>query len=349
MNLRQAMVELTVPAVLVTVAQVRGSTPREAGTHMLVDRGGSRGTIGGGQLEHRAIGHARDMLACAEGARLTWSGRLSLGAAFGQCCGGDTVLLYERLTDGPGPWSALIDSAPSTVWVAVTSEHHPAVRALVSADDRRGDLPAGELGAWVEATARRLAADASAASQVIAAPEQLGGSLFFFDLVRPPDFNIVLFGAGHVGRAIVDVLRVVPCSVTWIDDRPELLPVERTGNVWPRYSRAPDLEAADLPPGSLCLVMTYSHAMDRKICAALLARDDLPYIGLIGSRTKRASFEKHWRRHGMDEARMARLVCPIGIDSLRGKEPGVIAVAVAAQLLQVQQALSGARVQGHGR
>lgn len=157
--------------------------------------------------------------------------------------------------------------------------------------------------------------------------------------LRQGDTPVALFGGGHVGRAIVNVLGTLPFAVTWIDSRDEIFPPQVPDNVACEHSDPVQAAVADLAPGSRVLVMSFSHAEDLDIVAACLkrlrARDDLPYVGLIGSRTKWATFRHRLEERGFGEADFARVTCPIGVPGIRGKEPEVIAVAVAAQLLQL--------------
>jgi xanthine dehydrogenase accessory factor len=149
---------------------------------------------------------------------------------------------------------------------------------------------------------------------------------------------VALFGGGHVGRAIVTVLGTLPFAVTWIDSRDEIFPGEVPDNVRCEHSDPVQAAVADLAPGSRVLVMSFSHAEDLDIVAACLKRlrerGDLPYVGLIGSKTKWATFRHRLEERGFGAEELARVTCPIGIPGIRGKEPEVIAVSVAAQLLQ---------------
>ncbi|HEX7391067.1 MAG TPA: xanthine dehydrogenase accessory protein XdhC [Acidiphilium sp.] len=153
----------------------------------------------------------------------------------------------------------------------------------------------------------------------------------------PPLFHLQLHGAGHVGRALLRALRDVPCVIDWVDLRTDAFPPtvpERIAATVNRH-RIDDPEAMieAAPSGCMILVMTHSHPLDFAICEAALRRADLPCVGLIGSATKRAKFELRCRRHGVSAERIDRLICPIGIPGIPGKQPEVLAVAVAAQLL----------------
>ena len=161
---------------------------------------------------------------------------------------------------------------------------------------------------------------------------------WFADSIAAPDFPIVLFGAGHVGRAVAIVLGQVPCCVTWIDSRDDAFPIPAPGsvasNIETIVTDAPEVEVDAAPSGTTFLVMTHAHALDETLTERILQRNDFAYFGLIGSMSKRKQFERRLTMRGMDPARFERLTCPIGVDGIEGKEPGVIAVAVAAEVLR---------------
>ena len=150
--------------------------------------------------------------------------------------------------------------------------------------------------------------------------------------------NVALFGGGHVGKAIVHILSTLPMQVMWIDSRDEIFPTELPSNVVCEHSDPVQAAVNDLAAGSHVLIMSFSHAEDLDIVAACLLRQreraDLPFIGLIGSKTKWATFKHRLEDRGFSETELANVTCPIGVKGIKGKEPEVIAVAVAAQLLQ---------------
>jgi len=149
---------------------------------------------------------------------------------------------------------------------------------------------------------------------------------------------VALFGGGHVGRALVGILGTLPFSVTWVDSRDEIFPADLPDNVACEHSHPVQTAVAHLPPQSRVLIMSFSHAEDLDVVAACLmrqrARGDLPYVGLIGSKTKWATFRHRLLERGFSEPELAHVTCPIGVAGIVGKEPEVVAVAVAAQLLQ---------------
>jgi xanthine dehydrogenase accessory factor len=152
----------------------------------------------------------------------------------------------------------------------------------------------------------------------------------------PPRFHLQLYGAGHVGRAIARLLAGIHCRVTWIDEREDQFPGEALPAHITNVCVEPvEAEVATAPPGAMYLVLTHSHDLDMAICEAILRRGDFAFAGLIGSKTKAARFRHRFEARGLDARVINRLVCPIGLSGITGKEPEVIAVAVVAQLLSL--------------
>lgn len=168
--------------------------------------------------------------------------------------------------------------------------------------------------------------------------------------LQPPRDCVALFGAGHVGHALVRLLCNLPYRVMWVDSRDSVFPEEEHELVQCEYSDPVQSAVADLPASSQVLIMSFSHAEDLEVVAQCLGRQraqgDLPYVGLIGSATKWATFRRRLRERGFSDAELDHVTCPIGVPGIKGKEPEVIAVAVAAQLLQRRSAVS-ARNQGN--
>ena len=247
------------PTVLVTLTEARGSTPREAGVHMLVTATAVRGTIGGGRMEWDAIAAARSLIA---GKERTQRVEIPLGPAIGQCCGGFVVIDLE-LADG--------------------------------------------------ATLARI--DGEEAEEATNRP------------------TVLMFGAGHVGKALARALSPLPLKIQWVDGRADEFPAEIPDTVVRRLTPTPLDVVAEAPPGAAYLVMTHSHATDFDVAEAALKRGDATYVGLIGSATKRERFERWFRARGNDPRRTGFLTCPIGAGLGRDKRPAIIAAMVAAELL----------------
>ncbi len=280
----------------VVIAAFDGSSPREVGAAMLVWADGQSGTIGGGALEWQAIGAARRMLASA---RIFGIGRVALGPALGQCCGGAVTLLNE-------------------VYDAVSV-------ARLSTDVIARPVD----GCDMPLSVKRLLANARSMG-TSPTPQLLHG--WFIEPVSRPQRQLWVWGAGHVGRALIGVLAPLPdVAITWVDvalDRfPEIIPA----NVSALPVRDP-ADAVPLAPHSAeHLILTYSHALDLDLCHRLLGHG-FASAGLIGSVTKWARFRSRLAALGHSPAQIARIQCPIGDPSL-GKHPQAIAIGVASGFL----------------
>lgn len=155
-----------------------------------------------------------------------------------------------------------------------------------------------------------------------------------------PDRAVLVYGAGHVGRALVRALGPLPFAVRWIDARLGGFPDTVPDGVETLATPLPEAEARTAPGDALHVVLTHSHALDLEIVTAVMEHGDFGFLGLIGSATKKRLFLRRLRERGVPEGRLARLTCPIGIPGLRDKRPEVIAAATAAQLLQVNAAIA---------
>lgn len=328
--------------VLVTVAHTKGSTPREAGTKMLVTRDAIHGTIGGGNLEYKAIEIARATLAAGPtDESSTALRRFPLGPSLGQCCGGVAVLLFEPITEASVAWINALSELASATEAAVIVSWPEAASAMgklvVTRTDCHGSIRDSALAGQLVATAREmLESECGVELSKVELPGREAVSVLF-EPVRAGDFHVVLFGAGHVGAALVRVLAPLPCTIAWIDSREDQFPRDLPANVTAVICEEPELEIDDAPPDSYFLVMTHSHPLDQAICERALRRDDLRYCGLIGSAAKLNRFSRRLVAGGLAHEALARLTCPIGIPGFRGKHPAEIAIAVAAELLQVRE------------
>lgn len=304
---------------MVTIAATRGSSPREAGARLVVNPDGTfTGTVGGGTLEWKAIAVAQAALANPAASRAELRG-FALGPELGQCCGGNVELIVELIE--AGRWDE----------VARLAEREAAGPFSTHA---RLSPEAGVVREIVDAAMPPRAAQYAAGVLTEG----------FGDDRRP----VILFGAGHVGRALVLSLAPLPFAVAWVDPRPDAFPKYVPANVATHGAEPGDV-LAGAAHGSFVLVMTHSHQLDLAVVAAALADDRFPYVGLIGSKTKRARFEGRLAEGGVPTARIADLVCPIGAGGVRSKAPAAIAAATAVDLLVRDEALRATSVPAEER
>jgi xanthine dehydrogenase accessory factor len=328
-------------AVLVVVASVQGSAPRETGAAMVISASTCAGSIGGGHLEFEAMRIARDAL--REAPSGTWIVRFPLAARLGQCCGGVATLAFSTVDQRARAWldtaSACARTGAAFALVSAIDSARAGAHLVVTADDVRGTLGASAVDSAAIALARaRLAGAASGAALVRHASE--GGITLLVQVERPDPFPVLLFGNGHVGRALVGVLGVLPAQVRWIDPRPTDFPSTVPANVEKIVSDTPEDELREAPPRTFVVVTTHSHALDFTLIETALARSDWRYLGLIGSKSKRAQFERRLASRGIAAEAFSAVHCPIGIAgaAIKAKHPGAIAVAIAAELLVVREA-----------
>ena len=298
----------------VVIAQVRGSSPREVGAAMLVWPEGQEGTIGGGALEHQAAQAARQMLAglaaepAGAAARLT---RHALGPDLGQCCGGSVQLLTELHDAGT---------------LAAMAGQEIIARAITP-------------GTGMPLSVQRLLSQARAQGQR-PAPQLIDG--WMVEPVTQADVPLWIWGAGHVGRALVDVMAPLPdLAMTWVDTGPERFPARVPAQVTVVPAADPARLVAHAPRAAHHLILTYSHALDLALCHAILDHG-FASAGLIGSATKWARFRSRLGALGHNPAHIARIRCPIGLPAL-GKHPQAIAIGVASVLLSECMALATVR------
>jgi xanthine dehydrogenase accessory factor len=333
-------------AVLVVVTQVSGSAPRESGAAMIVTRDALAGTIGGGQLEHEATRIAREALAQDDAS--TFVVRFPLAARVGQCCGGVATLAFAVIERPARAW---LDVARTCVRAGaafalvgrIGSGAAAQPRLVVTTDDARGSLGSSALDSAAVTLARARLAAGTAGALLLPLPGERDASLVVH-LVRPDPFPVRIFGNGHVARALVQVLGVLPAQVRWIDAREDDFPAHVPPNVEIVASDVPEAELREAPPGTYALVMTHSHALDFALVETALARADWRYLGMIGSRAKRAQLLRRLAARGVPADRIALVTCPIGhtAPGIDGKTPGAIALAVALQLCAVRAARADA-------
>jgi len=168
-----------------------------------------------------------------------------------------------------------------------------------------------------------------------------GATVLLFEPMGQVQAQIAVFGAGHVGRALVPLLASLPCRVRWIDSREEEFPEQIPHGVRKIVAEEPVDEIDDLPAGSYCIVMTHNHQLDLELTAAILKRNDFAYFGLIGSKTKRVKFEHRLRDRGFDSGVVQRMRCPMGIGEVKGKLPVEIAISIAGEIIATYNANFG--------
>ena len=280
------------------VAAHQGSVPREAGTSMLVWSDGQSGTIGGGALEFEAVERLRSRLVDGK----PEVQKLPLGPNLGQCCGGAVTLVSEVFT--PETLAQIDPNAPLYVRQCGGDAPQPLAITRAIADTRKGqplDRPVLEKGWLVEAMTSATTA-------------------------------VWIYGAGHVGRAIVAALGPLPdVKITWVDTGPERFPDTVPDGVTALPVPNPADAAAFAPANAHHLILTYSHALDLELCHRLLTHPAAS-IGLIGSKTKWARFRSRLKALGHPDSRIDQITCPIGEPAL-GKHPQAIALGVASALV----------------
>jgi xanthine dehydrogenase accessory factor len=325
-----SLLEEGTPGVLITVAAVQGSAPREPGAKMLVTRTAQLDTIGGGHLEMRACEIARDMLnmSAALPASTRRLARFPLGPSLGQCCGGMVHLAFERLDGANAAYYASLAER--------TRDRQDSWR-IVPLDAGRPASLHDETGSCIAGSQLPLPGrfDRERPTHLV---KDNAGNHWLIDACRAHRPHLVLFGAGHVGAALVRALADLPCHVTWVDEREDIFPDAVPANVKVDITDTPEAVVDAVPADSSFIVMTHSHALDQRLAEAILRRTGAGWFGLIGSKTKRLQFEHRLRERGIADQRLPDMVCPIGLPGIAGKAPAVIAASVCAQLLQVWEA-----------
>jgi xanthine dehydrogenase accessory factor len=315
----------------IVVAEVRGSAPREPGACMLVSSEGCFGTIGGGRLEWQAMQAADALLrepAASSPVRLS---HLTLGPDLGQCCGGVVRIWLERFASSDLPVlhsAAQMMAANMTPYIATTLLGGQEVRRQILLPQTSDLLSFEERIHALQPRARRSVDD-----RVLFGASSAHDALLL-ERIDHEAAQLWLFGAGHVGQALVRVLTDLPFEITWIDERTQLLPADLSPHVRTWSSATPLATLQSAPPGARYLVMTHDHALDYSLCRSILERGTFGWLGLIGSQSKGARFRARLARDGVSAALIERLTCPIGVDGVDSKWPAAIAVGVAAQLLQ---------------
>ncbi len=300
----------------VSVIQADGSAPRDAGTFMTVTDKSFTGTIGGGALENAALVVARHML--GEKTSEDWRRQVKdypLGPDLAQCCGGYVRLMFEAVSELD--IKALNDAT-----------HGLAVRPLISGPALQIVTDRKTVSQDWPLALQRVVRDML--SGAIPSQAMLCADDWYVEPLAAELTPLYLYGAGHVGRAVVHALTGLPFDIHWVDTDTSRFPDDIPAGVHRVVSDTPANIPGSARAGAFHVVMTFSHVIDFDICQGVLARGDFAYLGLIGSKTKRARFAKRLRDVGLSDA---HLHSPIGMPGLDGKEPAVIAISLAADLL----------------
>lgn len=282
---------------LVMVLTAKGSTPREAGAFMVVSDNAIEGTIGGGTLEFDAMKLARQKIAQQTGAFSRSLHAFALGPDLGQCCGGHVTVLYEIYQ-------------PETL---------PALRALQDSGATYHNIKSQELPTGLAGLSQALIYEAATGSLSLR--------------IKHPERALYIYGAGHVGRALVSVTHDLGLHRIWVDDSPARFPQDAIAEditIVPAADMAAIAHYA--PPGAYHIILSYSHKIDEAICLALLKKQDFGRLGLIGSASKNARFKKRLATAGIPDEVLARLICPIGLPEIKSKAPPYVALSIAGQI-----------------
>ncbi|MEP3047784.1 MAG: xanthine dehydrogenase accessory protein XdhC [Roseibium sp.] len=295
---------------LVTVTRVDGSTPREAGARMIVRQdGGFYGTIGGGTLELEIIRKAAKAAFTGD-AQLDLQ-MVSLGPDLGQCCGGRAQIAIEVLnTDA-------LEIANH--FAELETLNRPFVTQCFLS---HGTLSPREVITGETECAFKINESTSTSSQILI--ERFGETLT----------PLYLFGAGHVGKALVLALAPLPFDVRWIDSRSDQFPGAVPANVTKICSSIPASILDDAKDCAFVLAMTHSHALDEEIMRRALLLQKFDFCGVIGSKTKRVRFQKRLKAAGLSDSLVSSMVCPIGVTEIKSKHPAAIAAGIAVDLLE---------------
>ncbi len=300
--------------VRVTVTHTLGSTPREAGADMFVGAEDFTGTIGGGKLEHLALEKARALLEDAPDGWPRVSENLVLGTELRQCCGGVAWLLFEVFRpDHRDALLALRRSGNPGDWLVHDLEHPSPLKTQ----------PMPERG-----------------GEAVLLKGQDGRAGRFLEPLQRASAALVVYGAGHVGRALVRVLEGTPYRITWVDIGRERFPATAASGVTCIATDNPAEHAVSVEDGACHVVMTHSHALDLDICRAVLGSGRAGYVGLIASKTKRSKFINRLQKDGLPQTALDVFHSPIGMGDWSSKQPSVIAISIAAELMEwYEQAL----------
>jgi len=314
--------------VRVVVTRTHGSTPRDAGAFMIVGKNDFSGTIGGGKLEYLALEQARQMLEASSSSAMRKTQNFVLGTDLRQCCGGVAWVLLERY--GPDQVLSLeqqrANLTPDSLIMRSTA---PDGQLYNSADHM------AEVAKWpvIANTLREIMTEGDIKTPLLLNDEE-SASQWFVEPAARKTVPLYIYGAGHVGRALVRVLEDTPFDITWVETDESRFPVEiRSGVSSVVSTQQADYAARVLEPNAFHVVITYSHEADLNICRAILKNAKGQYLGLIASDSKKAKFINRLKKDGVCEKAFEIFRCPIGLMSFSHKDPSIVAISIAAQLI----------------
>ncbi len=297
----QSFLSASVPCAMVSVVETKGSTPREVGARIVVNgKGEFFGSIGGGNMENTSLKSARKML--SQGQEIVAFEKYLLGPDLGQCCGGAVTVMTEVFL-------------PSRIGEA---------EALASAET------SGPIHSTSIINDDKITRSLNQSSNAVLGLSSDGK---LSETFGEKNHVVYIFGAGHVGRALMLSLAPLPLDITWVDSRVDEFPKVMPSNFKAITHDEPHTLLATAPSEALILVLTHDHALDFDIVYAALNRDCFPYVGVIGSKTKKARFASKLKKAGLDQGLINHMICPIGVPGITSKKPAAIAVAITAELL----------------
>ena len=326
-NIAMSLIDEHGAVVRATVIEVKGSAPRDIGAAMFVTADSIHATIGGGSLEFEIMAAARAMMSSTTMPRPMWQRHIvnaALGPDMGQCCGGYVRVLLELL--GPAECDHLL-AIPALAFADTTPSPSPSPSlALVLAHPLAAGAPPSLVPS---ATDKPQAVTTGITDDGLAFTAALSGQYT----------PLFLYGAGHIGRALIGHLVALDCDVHWVDIDAMRFPSDMPLSAHRVIAANPAIIAKHAPSGAIHLVVTHSHALDEAICHQLLTDDNFARLGLIGSATKAARFRGRLAKAGIGENTIEKLVCPMGLAAITGKAPARVALSIAAQIAVWQQEL----------
>ena len=291
-----AYLEAGQSATLVMIANVRGSSPRDKGAFMIVSHDSFIGTIGGGALEYQALQIARAMMTNSADNPFQRQWRdIALGPNLGQCCGGHVTLLFECYAPSMTAEIKSLSQARGNILHDASSDEMPQIT--------------DEAPHQYQANPRRYNSAVTDASD-----------------------NLYIYGAGHVGRALIEVTGGLGLRRVWVDDDKARFPEAIAADVEAVVAKDMGIIAQHAPPNSYHIILTYSHQIDEEIVKNLLVRGAFLQLGLIGSLTKAARFKSRFQKEGLSDEMIERMICPIGLADITSKKPAHVALSIAGQI-----------------